>query len=182
MACTYDLVINHDKHGARKMKTINATDWKKITSQKLAIRMAPTAADLNGHAYGLYEPAPLITGNFMANLKALSLPPDNWYDRLFNTMLLMCDFATEKDKTAPWFLQLIKNTARYDDHWFPVRDATRERGDGNSMPRVNLKLSGATPEVVSYYLLEDLVVNKMPGDVKVEAYCDLVIARIQAAP
>lgn len=162
------------------MKAINQSDWKKITTQKMAIRMAPTATDLDGHAYGLYEMPPFIPNNPMANLRAMMSPPANWSDRLFNTMLLMLAYATEKDKDVPWFLLLIKNTARCDDHWFPVRDATRQRGDGNSMPRVNLRLASSNPEVVSYYLMEDLVVNA--GAVKIENFCDLVIGRIQAAP
>ncbi|MCZ8226122.1 MAG: hypothetical protein O9324_19755 [Microcystis sp. LE19-84.1B] len=164
------------------MKTIDQADWKKITSQKLAIRMAPKADDLNGHAYGLYEPAPYDP----KNVKSMLLPPSNWYDRLYNTMLLMCDYATGKDQDTPWFLLLIKNTARFDDHWFPIRDPSRQRGDGNSMPRVNLKLAGATPSVVSYYLLEDLAYiqqdDRWTDVVKTERFCDLVISRIKAAP
>lgn len=158
------------------MKTISKTDWEKITTQKMAIRMAPSSSDLNGHAYGLYEPAPINRSNIMASLNR----PDNWYDRLYNTMLFITDYAREKDKFVPWFLLLIKGTAQYDHHWFPIRDG-RGRGDGLSMPRVNLRLANATPSVVSYYLMEDLAVNNMPENAKIECFCDLVITKITAA-
>ena len=150
----------------------------------MAIRMAPTAVDLNGHAYDLYE-QPISYPNTMSikqKIEAMQNPPDNWYDRLYNSMLFLIDYAKEKDRTAPWFLLLIKNTVRCDEHWFPFNDANRQRGDGKSMPRVNLSLAGSNPEVVSNSLMEDLVVNTLPETVKVEAYCDLVITRIQKAP
>lgn len=160
------------------MLTINQHDWNKVTAQKMAIRMAPTANDLDGHAYGLYEPVPYDRNNLMAMLQ----PPTNWNDRLYNTMVHMTDYGIDKDRNAPWFLLLIKDTVRCDQHWFPVRELNRRRGDGNSFPRVNLRLQGANPSVVSYYLMEDLLVNRMPETQKIEAWCDLVVSRIRAAP
>jgi len=162
------------------MLTLTGADWKNITEQRLAIRMGRTTTDVVGHAYGMYETvsaAVFSKMSFAEKLKATMLPA-NWYDRLFNTMSLMMDFAVGNPEVT--FLLLIRNTVRCDEHWFNATGLSR--GDGASFPRVNLQLIGGAPAVVSNYFFDSPHPVIRTNETRMEALCDQVIRMIKAVP
>lgn len=160
------------------MLTLSKSDWTKILNNKIAIRMAPSHNDLNGHAYGLFETAPDAKRGILDLLSYSNAVPADWYDKLFNTMSHIVSFALDKDATCPWFLLFISGQNRADNHLFPVRSGLK-RGDGNSFPRVNLTLKNTNPTVFSYYFMEDLNKQMLTDANKLEDFCDFVIHRIK---